>query len=392
MTYQDGVPFLDLREQHRLLRSELMEAMEPVISSAAFIRGSDVAQFEHEFAQYIDTSTCVSVGNGTDALEIGLESLDLPLGSEVIVPANSFIATSEAVTRSGLRVVFADVDDTYTLDPASVEEKITSRTSAVVAVHLYGQPAQMSTLQGLCQNRGLQLVEDAAQAHGADSKGVRVGAIGTIGAFSFFPGKNLGAMGDAGAITTADPDLAERCRRIANHGRWGKFDHSLEGRNSRMDSLQAAVLRVKLRHLDSWLSVRRETASIYRRGLNAAFPGMAQMAFEEWSQPCRPGEIRLSREVLDDNHAYHLFVVRVPRRDAVRRALGEFGIETGIHYPTALPHLAAYAGHPQRSDAFRCGAWADELVSLPMGDHMTPERAQFVVEALVEVLRRSALR
>ena len=248
------------RSQHRLIRDELDAAIDDVIERADFVKGAAVPQFESSFADYQEARDCVAVGNGTDALEIALEALDLPPGSEIIVPANSFIATSEAVSRAGHRVVFADVDDTYTLDSASVESLISDQTSAVVAVHLYGQPADLSSLATLCRANGLRLIEDAAQAHGAEFAGTRVGAIGDIGTFSFFPGKNLGAFGDAGAIVTNDPDLAVACRRLADHGRVGKYDHDREGRNSRMDTIQAAVLQVKLRHLDSWLLIRRERA------------------------------------------------------------------------------------------------------------------------------------
>jgi len=388
MTDSANIPFLDLKSQHSLIRAELDEAISAVINRGDFVKGSAVRQFESAFSDYQAARECVAVANGTDALEIALEALDLPPNSDVIVPANSFIATSEAVSRSGHSIVFADVDDTYTLDPTSVESLINDRTAAVVAVHLYGQPADMARLTEICHRNGLRLVEDAAQAHGAEVCGRRVGAIGDIGTFSFFPGKNLGAFGDAGAIVTDDPDLAATCRRIANHGRIGKYDHDLEGRNSRMDTIQAAVLQVKLRHLDSWLSIRRATADTYRRLLKDSFgPSPESLrGLAGWGSPCAPGEFRLPRIASSSLHSYHLFVVRLAERDRVRESLADQGVATGIHYPTALPRLSAYGHHPQHDAPFRCANWAGELLSLPIGDHMTDERVEQVVEALVKAV------
>lgn len=384
MNGSTSIPFLDLNRQHRLIRSELDQAIDAVLDRGDFVKGSAVRQFESSFAEYQEAQECIAVGNGTDALEIALEALDLPPDSEIIVPANSFIATSEAVGRSGHRVVFADVDDTYTLDVGSVQSLIGDRTSAVVAVHLYGQPADLTALERICRVNGLRLIEDAAQAHGAETAGRRVGAIGDIGTFSFFPGKNLGAFGDAGAIVTNNPDLATTCRRLADHGRVGKYDHDREGRNSRMDTIQAAVLQVKLGHLDSWLSIRRAIAETYYRGLEDVF-GASAGALQDhaaWDSPCAPGELRLPRIVESTLHSYHLFVVRLAARDNVREFLANQGVATGIHYPTALPRLGAYAQHPQHGVPFRCVDWAGELLSLPIGDHMTDERVERVVEAL----------
>lgn len=385
MNALEPIPFLDLKAQHGQIRTEIDAAISGVIDRGDFVKGQAVRQFESAFASYQGARDCVAVANGTDALEIALEALDLPAGSEVILPSNSFIATSEAVTRSGHVVVFADVDDTYTLDPASVASLITDQTSAVVAVHLYGQPANMSELATLCRANGLRLIEDAAQAHGAEVSGRRVGAIGDIGTFSFYPGKNLGAFGDAGAIVTDDPDLAVACRRLADHGRVGKYDHDREGRNSRMDTIQAAILQVKLGHLDSWLEIRRHSAETYRRLIEEAFGPSAIPAQGNatWESPCAPGEVRLSGTVANTAHSYHLFVIRLAERDRVRNSLGDRGVATGIHYPIALPRLGAYAKHAQHEAPFRCVPWAGELLSLPIGDHMTDERTARVVEALV---------
>lgn len=380
----DHVPFLDLRRQHSQLREELDATIGAVLDKADFVKGAAVGRFEDHFAEYQAAQHCIAVGNGTDALEIAIEALDLPPGSEIIVPANSFIATSEAVTRTGHSVIFADVDDTYTLNPESVESFITDRTAAVVGVHLYGQPSDLASLKSLCLRHDLRLIEDAAQAHGAEFQGKRVGALGDVGTFSFFPGKNLGAIGDAGAIVTNDSDLAKRCRRIADHGRVSKYDHDIEGRNSRMDTIQAAVLDAKLPHLDGWLQTRRDTAAQYRRLLIDEFPGAGDAPFAEWRKLCAPGELKLGRVSASVLHSYHLFVVRVSSRGAVQKQLREAGIASGVHYPSLLPRLSAYEDHPQSAQAFACSAWPDELLSLPIGDHMTQQMTDRVVEVLAE--------
>ena len=235
-----------------------------MIASSAFIRGPAVRAFEGDFSSWLGSPFCIGVGNGTDALEIALEALALPANSEVIVPANGFISTSEAVSRSGLKVVFADVDQaTYVLDPESVRQHITDKTGAIIPVHLYGHPCDMAALMAIAQDHELKVIEDCAQAHGACIDGQSVGTIGDFGTFSFYPGKNLGAYGDAGAITARDKSLAKRARMIANHGRVAKYDHEFEGRNSRLDTLQAAVLSAKLRHIDGWTERRIAVADRY---------------------------------------------------------------------------------------------------------------------------------
>jgi dTDP-4-amino-4,6-dideoxygalactose transaminase len=359
------IKFLDLASQYRTIQHEMDATIHDVISEAAFVGGARNEQFEAAFAAYQQATYAVGVANGTDAIEIALEALALPSDSEVIVPANSFIASSEAVTRSGLRVVFADVDAThYTLDIDDVRSRITPRTAAIIAVHLYGHPCQMDPLKALAQAHGLRVIEDCAQAHGAEYRGRRVGAIGDIGAFSFYPGKNLGAYGDAGAIVTNDGKLAKRCRMIANHGRTAKYDHQFEGRNSRLDGLQAAVLSVKLRHLDSWLARRRSIALRYRRGLSdipsLVLPGHAS----------------------DVAHAYHLFVVHTSHRDALMAFLNERGIQTGIHYPIALPKLAAYAYLEQANAPLRANHMDQEILSLPMGEHLSDADVDAVIAAV----------
>lgn len=348
------IRFLDLNAQYRSIKDEIDSAIADVIARSAFIGGEHHAAFEAEFAAYQQAGHCIGVGNGTDAIEILLEAMSLPRGSEVIVPANSFIASSEAVTRAGHRVVFADVNPaTLCLSVEDVRRRVTPRTSAILAVHLYGCPAPMEELGLLARERGLRLIEDAAQAHGAEVGGRRVGALADGGIFSFYPGKNLGAYGDGGAITTNDAELARRCRMIANHGRLAKYDHQFEGRNSRLDNLQAAILRVKLRHLDGWIEHRNRLARHYVTSL---------AGFGDIVLPAPPAHLR---------HAYHLFVVRSRRRDALAAHLAAHGIQTGIHYPIALPRLAAYACHPQAAEDLVACHVAETVLSLPIGEHLT---------------------
>jgi dTDP-4-amino-4,6-dideoxygalactose transaminase len=330
------IKFLDLHAQYQGIREEVEEAIHDVIRQSAYIGGPFAAAFERDFAEYQRVKSCVGVGNGTDAIEIALEGLRLPPQSEVIVPANSFIATSEAVTRSGLRVVFADVDPaTYTLDVEDVRRRIGPSTSAIVAVHLYGQPCDMEGILGLAQRHRLKVIEDCAQAHGAEYKGRRVGTLGDIGTFSFYPGKNLGAYGDAGAIVTNDEELAKRCRMIANHGRIEKYNHELEGLVNVGDVILPSVLP-------------------YVR------------------------------------HVFHLFVIRTGKRDRLKEHLQLREIETGVHYPIALPKLGAYA-HLGMADAdLVANRLDDQLLSIPMGEHLSDSDVGSVVEGIRSFFQESA--
>ena len=359
------VPFLDLQKQHAGIKDEIEGAIRAVIDESAFVGGRFVAEFEEAFSAYLGAEACVGVANGTDALEVGLEALELRPGAEVIVPANSFIATSEAVSRMGLTVVFADVDEaTFALDPVDVRRRITDSTGAIIAVHLYGHPAPMTELRAIAHEHGLALIEDAAQAHGAEYGGARVGNLGALGTFSFYPGKNLGAMGDAGALVTEDADLAARARMIANHGRVAKYEHLVEARNSRLDGLQAAILSVKLRRLDGWIAHRRGVAGRYGEGL------------------CDIPELTLPSEAPDVRHVYHLYVIRSAVRDRLRGFLGENGIQTGIHYPIALPRQPAYQDHPQVDEDLTAVRLSSEILSLPIGESMTSLQADRVVEVV----------
>ena len=344
------IPLVDLQAQYKLIKSEINTAISGVVGNCAFIGGSVVESFENEFAASLSAKHVIGVGNGTDAISLVLKALAIGAGDEVIVPANTFIATSEAVTAIGAHVVFADCDpEDYGIDVVDVGRKITSKTKAVIVVHLYGQPAKLSELGALAKKHKLLLIEDTAQAHLANYKGRTVGTIGDAGTFSFYPGKNLGAYGDAGAIATNDDALAKRCRMLANHGRIDKYDHLIEGYNSRLDAMQAAILSVKLRHLTDWTEARRKVALRYDE-LLADIP-----------------ELVLPKKFADRRSVYHLYVVRCKERDALREYLKKTGVESGIHYPIALPFLNAYKHHGHIPKDFPVAArFQNELLSLPI--------------------------
>jgi dTDP-4-amino-4,6-dideoxygalactose transaminase len=359
------VKFLDLRSQYLSIQHDVDEAISRTLAQTSFIGGPDHVAFDAEFAAFQGAEHSIGVANGTDAIEIALEALDLPAGAEVLVPANSFISSSEAVTRSGLRVSFCEADETTGLiDLADAASRVTERTAAIIAVHLYGQPCDMDALLAFARQYDLRVLEDCAQAHGAEWKGRRVGAIGDIGTFSFYPGKNLGAYGDGGAIVTNDAELARKCRMIANHGRIDKYNHQFEGRNSRLDGLQAAILRAKLPHLDGWVDRRNAVAALYRQSLSD-LAGLQLMSHSP-----------------DVRHAYHLFVVRCAQRDALQQHLKADGIETGIHYPIALPDLAAYDYLREGRGWPRASANARQLLSLPIGEHLSDGDVEKVVASV----------
>ncbi len=359
------IKFLDLHSQYLSIKDDIDQAIADVIASSAFIGGPFVANFERSFADWVGVKNCVGVANGTDAIEIAIEALQLPPGSEIIVPGNTFIATSEAVTRGGHKVVFADVDeDYYNLTVETVQAKLTSDTRAIIAVHLYGHPCEMAQLMAFARTHDLRVIEDCAQAHGAEVDGHRVGTMGDFATFSFYPGKNLGAYGDAGAITTQDDALAALARKIANHGRAAKYEHDFEGRNSRLDGLQAAVLNTKLSHVDDWTTRRIAVADRYLDGL-AGLDGLVLPLRKNWAR-----------------QVYHLFVVRTARRDELAKFLADQGIQTGIHYPVALPKLRAYA-HMGLADADMFVNRSDStLLSLPIGEHLEPADVDQVIAAV----------
>ncbi|CAN5425034.1 DegT/DnrJ/EryC1/StrS family aminotransferase [soil metagenome] len=367
------VPFVDLKAQYLSIKPELDAAIAGVVSETAFVSGRYAAAFEASFAEYISAEHCVAVANGTDALEIALSAIGVGQGDEVIVPANTFFATAEAVANVGAKVVFVDCEPNfYNIDVEKIEEKITPRTRAIIPVHLYGLPAEMDLVMAIAKKHGLKVLEDCAQSHGANFKGQRTGTFGDIASYSFYPGKNLGAYGDAGAIVTNDADAAARARLIANHGQIAKYRHTLVGRNSRMDGIQAAVLSVKLEHLDSWLEARCRNAALYNELLAGA--GIPLPTAPEYSR-----------------HTYHLYVIRMKDRDAVAAKLNEAGIDTGLHYPTALPFLEVYANDGYKPSDFPVAhSQMSELLSLPMYAELTSEQIEYVCTTLQNAVSLSA--
>ena len=366
------IPLIDLKAQYGRIHDEIDAAMRETMEAATFIGGPQVDAFEAEFARYLGVPHALGVSSGTSGLHLALLVAGIAEGDEVVLPAHTFIATSEVVGRLGARIRFCEIDEaTFTLDPAALEEAITPRTRAVIPVHLYGHPADFDPIAEIAARRGLRVIEDAAQAHGARYRGNRCGALASLAAFSFYPGKNLGAYGDAGGVTATDATELERMRSLSNHGRLDKHRHREEGFNYRLDGLQAAVLRVKLRHLDEWNAQRRHAARWYAERL-AAVPGVVLPATAAWAE-----------------HVYHLFVVRVPDRDRVFARLHERGIGAGIHYPVPLHLQPAYAhlGHRQ-GDFPVTERVASEIISLPIYPEITEEQVDRVCATLRESLVR----
>jgi len=359
------IKFLDLKNQYIKIQREVDDVIKNVINESAFIGGKYLKKFEEEFANYQEAKHCIGIGNGTDGLEIVLESLNLPSKSEIIVPANSFISTAEAVTRAGHKVVFCDCDqNNYTISINSLKAKINKNTKAIMVVHLYGHPSDMDKILDIAKKHDLKVIEDCAQAHGAEYKGKRVGAIGDAGVFSFYPGKNLGAYGDGGAIVTNNDQIAQKTRMIANHGRIEKYNHEFEGRNSRLDGLQAAILSVKLKHLDSWIKIRINIAEFYLQNLKD-LNGIILPKKEDWAK-----------------QVYHLFVIRNKKRDKLIEYLKEHNIQTGIHYPISLPKLKAYKYLNQDSEDFFANKNDINLLSLPIGEHINFDETKKIVNTI----------
>ena len=359
------ISFLDLKAPYLELKEEIGAAIERVVSSGWYILGPEVDAFESEYAAYCDASHCVGLANGLDALHLALRALDVGPGDEVIVPSNTYIATWLAVSQCGATPVPVEpVEATYNLDPALIEAAITPRTKVILPVHLYGQPADMDPILAIARKHGLRVLEDGAQAHGARYKGKRLGGHGDVVAWSFYPGKNLGALGDGGAITTNDPELADRIRVLRNYGSRVKYVNEVQGYNSRLDPIQAAVLRVKLKYLDEWNARRAALARVYCEGL--AGSGLVLPQVQEWADP-----------------AWHLFVVRHPQRDALHKHLADAGIGSLIHYPIPPHQQQAYAEAGFPAPAFPLASrMADEVLSLPMGPQLRVEQAEVVVAAV----------
>jgi len=357
------VRFLDLKEQHQGIVAELEAAVSRVIRSGWYILGPEVASFEEAFASYCGARYAVGLASGLDALVLGLLALGISSGDEVIVPSNTYIATWLAVSHCGAVPVPVEPDPrTYNIDPQRIEAAITKRTKAIVPVHLYGQAADMDAIRTVAEKWGLSVLDDAAQAHGARYKGRRIGADADVTAWSFYPSKNLGALGDGGAITSNDAEIAERIRVLRNYGSKTKYVNLVRGYNSRLDPLQAAVLSVKLKYLDAWNAHRMRIARIYDAGIT----GAVRPYVPEWADP-----------------VWHVYVVRHPRRDELQAKLQRDGIETLIHYPIAPHEQAAYAEFRWVPDAFPLARrLAGEVLSLPMGPHVTDADAVQVIEAL----------
>lgn len=362
------VPFLDLAAQHAEIAHDLVEAFQRVVKSGRFILGPELEQFEAEFAAYCEARHCAGTSNGLDALHLILRAAGIGPGDEVLVPSNTFIATWLAVSYAGATPVPVEPSpETFNIDPQAAEAAITPRTRALIAVHLYGRPAEMTPLRRIASRHALLLVEDAAQAHGARCQGRRTGGISDIAAFSFYPAKNLGALGDAGAVVTNDAQLADRVRRLRNYGSARRYQHDDRGFNARLDELQAAILRVKLRRLDAWNARRREAAHRYLKLLSA---------------------VRLVLPAADTEceSVWHLFVVRCRDRDRLQAALQAKGVDTLIHYPIP-PHLSgAYRQQFARAQLPIAEALAAEVLSLPMGPTLSAEQAQFVAAAVCDSL------
>lgn len=358
------VPFVDLHAQYLSIQPQIDNAISRAIRETDFIGGATVSSFEKEFAAFVGVKHCIACGNGTDSLEMILQALGIGPGDEVIVPAHSWISTSEAVSFIGARPVFVDTHpEYYTLLPDLLQGALSPATRAIMPVHLCGLAAPMEAILSFAHQHQLFVIEDCAQAHGSHVNGKPVGSMGIAGSFSFYPGKNLGAYGDGGAVVTNDDALAEKIRMIGNHGQKGKHNHLIEGRNSRLDALQAAILRAKLPHLAGWNAQRRSAAARYRELLNGL-------------------PITLPLERPGHGHVYHLFVIQTDQRDALMAFLADRGVQTAVHYPKALPALPCYDGkydlnlYPHALQYTQC------IVSLPMYAEITPEQQQYVADCI----------
>lgn len=362
------VPFIDMKARHAPRREEFMRAIGEVIDAGAFAGGPFVERFEHDFAAYCGTRAAVGVGSGTEALWLTMVAMGIGPGDEVVTVPMSFAATVEAICLAGAKPVFADIDArTYTMDPAALEDVLTPRTKAIVPVHLFGQAADMDPIREIARRRGLRVIEDAAQAHGAEYKGRKAGSLGDAGCFSFYPSKNLGAFGEGGAVVTNDEELSNKLRMLRDHGQSGKNHHSLVGWNSRLDGIQAAILGVKLRHLDHENRLRRDRALHYDRGL-AGLPEVVAPVEADGAQ-----------------HVYHIYAIRVRDRRDLMAALDAKGIGFSVHYPVPIHLQTAYRLLGYEAGDFpvseRC---AREFLSLPMFPEMTPEQAAFVTDTIRE--------
>lgn len=364
------VPFVDLKAQYRSIASEIEDAIAKVITDCAFINGKYVREFEENFAKFCGAKHCIGVGNGTDALKLALLACDVGPGDEVITVSHTFIATAEAITQTGARSVFVDIDDSYCINPSLIENAVTEKTKAIIPVHLYGNPADMNAILEVAKRFKLKVIEDAAQAHGAIYKRQTIGTLGDCACFSFYPGKNLGAFGDAGAVVTNNEEIAKRVSMLRDHGRTEKYIHIVEGFNSRLDGIQAAVLNVKLKHLDEWTEARRNAARKYHEKLSGL------------------KNIILPIECDDCIHVYHLYVIRTRERDRLQMFLKDKGIATGIHYPVPLHQQPAYKYLNYRADSLpHTSAVAKEILSLPISAEISEGQIEYISGKIREFFR-----
>lgn len=363
------IPFLDLKAQYPSIKDEIDKKISFLISNAAFILGEELKEFEKEFAEFCNARYSVGVSSGTDALIIALRSLNIGYGDEVITVPNTFIATAEAISLVGAMPVFVDInDEDYNINVDLIEEKITGKTKAIVPVHLFGQPTGISSVLDIAKKYNLFVIEDACQAHGAEFESKKAGTFGNIGCFSFYPGKNLGAYGDSGAVVTNDEKIYRKMLAMRSHGELEKNKHEIIGSTNRLDNLQAGVLRVKLKYLKEWNSKRRKNASIYRKYLNDL-------------------KVIIPKEFKGRRHVYHLFVIRVRNRDEVRKKLSDRGIGTGIHYPTPIHLQNAYKFLGYKKGDFPVSEKvADEVLSLPMFPELSEEQIKYVCNSLKEII------
>lgn len=367
---QPPIPLVNLQSQSQAIRDEVLERMADVIDSARFILGKEVEEFEEAFARYCQTEHCVGLANGTDAIHMALRALRIGPGDEVITAGNSFAATAFAIAYAGAQPVFVDIsEDDFNIDVEIIEQAITERTKAIIPVHLYGQPAKMHEILEIAKRHGLRVIEDSAQAHGAEIDGQRCGSFGDVGCFSFYPGKNLGAFGDGGAAVTNDPEIARRLRLLRNYGQEKKNRHDLLGYNCRLDTLQACVLLTKLNHIEAWTQKRRLVAEWYREDLADA-------------------DLLLPQQHANMRHVYHLFVVRSARRDELMQFLASRNIHCGIHYPHPLTSAQPFLDSPTLPLSVpTCHEVAREILSLPMCPELSRDQVKRVTDSILEFER-----
>jgi dTDP-4-amino-4,6-dideoxygalactose transaminase len=362
------IPFLNIKREHAGIQQEISQAIERVFESGRFVLGDEVAAFETEFSSYVGAKFGIGVNSGSDALFLALKALGIDENSEVITVSHTFVATVDSVVRCGAKPVFVDVEpDTFCIDTSTIEERITERTKAILPVHLYGHPAHLDELLKIATQYDLSVVEDACQAHGAEYKGRKVGSFGDVACFSFYPAKNLGAYGDGGCVTTNDSDLADRIKLLRNYGQSRKYYHDLVGINSRLDELQAAMLRVKLSRLDEWNEKRRRLAELYKEMLGQT-------------------DVLLPSERTYAKHTYHLFVIRLAERDNCQRFLRKNGIQTQIHYPIPVHQQKAYSGFESATDLSVTQTICNEILSLPLYPSLTDEEVAYTAAAIKDAI------